>query len=146
VTLDTTLELRSADSSPYVRAVAQRRPLAPWIQRLLQVPSVAGRARLSLGSEDLWIRGLRLTAGGVEVAMTVHRGREGDWGALFARYGQLSFAMDFGAEERTVRLLGARRWYFEATGTDPGGAPGADRRAEREARGRGQRGAPRKER
>lgn len=146
VTLDATLELRSADSSPYVRAVAQRRPLAPWIQRLLQVPSVTGRARLSLGADDLWVRGLQLSAGGIEVAMTVHRSPAGDWGALFARYGQLSFGMDFGAAERTVRLLGARRWYLEVTGTDPGGAPAPDRRPDRKGRDRGPRGTPREKR
>jgi hypothetical protein len=117
VALDTRLELRSADSSPYVRLAAQRVPLAPWVQELLVVPDVRGRGRLILGDGALQLRDFAVSAGDTEVRLSWLRRNRADFGAMYVRYGLLSLGLGVdGAAARSVTVVGAKRWFESRTG------------------------------
>ena len=102
---------RMRDAKPFLTALASQRKALFWIDELLGVKDVEGRAVIvvdgeSLAARDVAINGRKLD---IEGDIAVH-GQERD-GLLFIEYGPFSTALEMAGAEREWKLFHARRWF-----------------------------------
>jgi len=109
--LDSTILLASADSEPFVRIAAQHKSLPGWVQGMLDVPDVRGSARVRLGEDSFNINPFYVAGGQLEVQLRWFRQSTYNKGALYARYGKLSMAVDIDPESTDVHVFDAKDWY-----------------------------------
>lgn len=109
--LDATVMMRSASSEPFVRIASQHKSLPGWVQGMLDVPDVKGSARVRLGDESIQINPFYVSGGQLEVQMRWFRQNTYNTGALYARYGKLSMAVDIDPNETDVHVLDAKDWF-----------------------------------
>ncbi|MBA2321788.1 MAG: hypothetical protein H0V89_11625, partial [Deltaproteobacteria bacterium] len=124
--LDTDISMTCTNSVPFVAIVARHKPLAGWVQKLLSIPDVQGSARLSLGLDSVYIRGLEIKGGQMEVLLDWLRKKKDNTATLFARFGVLSLGVGVDGTERTIQVFKAREWHAERTGQVPAILPIAD--------------------
>jgi hypothetical protein len=107
---------RMRDAKPFLTALASQRKVLFWIDELVRVEDVEGRAVIvvdghSLAARDVDISGRRLDIeGDIRVA-----GEERD-GLLLIEYGPLSTALEMAGHEREWKLVNARRWFEDRRG------------------------------
>ena len=113
---------RMRDAKPFLTALASQRKVLFWIDELLDVKDVEGRALVdvdgkTIAARDVDIRGRRLTIEG-DIAV---EGKSRD-GLLFIEYGPFSTGIELGGGESEWKLFRARRWY-EARRSERRGDP-----------------------
>jgi hypothetical protein len=104
---------RMRDAKPFLTALASQRKALFWIDELIGVKDVEGRATIgvdgqSLAAHDLSITGRRLDIEG-DIRVT---GKQRE-GLLFIEYGPFSTALEMNGHESEWKLFGARRWFEE---------------------------------
>jgi hypothetical protein len=104
---------RMRDTKPFLTALASQKKVLFWIDELLNVKDVEGRALIdidgkTIAARDIDIRGRKLTIEG-DVAV---EGKSRD-GLLFIELGPLSTGIELGGGEREWKLFRARRWFEE---------------------------------
>jgi hypothetical protein len=102
---------RMRDAKPFLTALASQRKALFWIDELLGVKDVEGRAVIvvdgqSLAARDVAISGRKLDIEG-DIQFT---GKRRD-GLLFIEYGPFSTALEMTGAEREWKLFHARRWF-----------------------------------
>ena len=111
---------RMRDAKPFLTALASQKKVLFWIDELLDVKDVEGRALVdidgkTIAARDLDIRGRKLTIEG-DIAV---EGKSRD-GLLFIEYGPFSTGIELAGGESEWKVFRARRW-FEARRSDRGG-------------------------
>jgi hypothetical protein len=109
--LQADVKLACTDSTPFVEVAASRKPLAGWVQNLLDVPHVTGKARVIFGRDSIDIPSLAIRGGNLEILLRWLRRKTATHATLFARYGSLSLGIGIDGNDREVHLTGARKWY-----------------------------------
>ncbi len=104
---------RMRDAKPFLTALASQRKALFWIDELIGVKDVEGRAVIvvegdSLAARDVAISGRKLDIEG-DIQFT---GKQRD-GLLFIEYGPFSTALEMAGAEREWKLFHARRWFEE---------------------------------
>ena len=102
---------RMRDAKPFLTALAAQRKALFWIDELIAVEDVTGRARVdvagqTLAAHDVVITGRRLEVQG-DIAFT---GKQRD-GLLFIEYGPFSTGLEMANGKTEWKLFHARRWF-----------------------------------
>jgi hypothetical protein len=108
---DATIRMSSANSEPFVRIAAQHKSLPGWVQGALGVPDVNGSARIQLGDDRIAVSPFYVSGGPLEVQMRYFRESQYQSGALYARYGKMSVAVNFDPADSEVHVLDAKQWF-----------------------------------
>jgi hypothetical protein len=119
VYFDAELRLRARDSAPFLLFLANRKVMPDWLSGALDVPDVSGGAHLLLTADSFEVRRCAMEGGKLELRASLARTHDRSRGAVFARFGKLSFGVAFDGAEQRVRVFGARDWYAAETGEGP---------------------------
>jgi hypothetical protein len=109
--LDARLTLRCANSEPFIRVLAQKKSLPGWVQNALDVPDVEGNTHLKLGTDTLTVNPFNVAGGQLELNARLFRKGTSNTGALYARYGKLTVAVDIDPGDTNVHVFDAKDWY-----------------------------------
>jgi hypothetical protein len=111
VYLDSRLTLFCANSEPFIKVVAQQKKLPGWVQNALHVPDVKGSANIKLGTDTLAVNPFNVEGGQLEVKARLFRRGTANTGAMYARYGKLTVAVDIDPGDTNVHVFDAKDWY-----------------------------------
>jgi hypothetical protein len=106
-----TAELR--DSRPILAVFAENSRIVEWIDGLIAVHDLRGRAEVDAGGEGVRIEGLRVTGDRAELAGRLEMDRSTRRGLLYARYRAFAVAVELDGERRDWKLVRPRRWFDE---------------------------------
>jgi hypothetical protein len=109
--LDTRITLACADSAPFVKIAAKQKSLPGWVQNALDVPDVRGSSRIKLAADSITVNPFYVSGGQLEVQLRWFRKNTANQGALFARYGQLSVAVDIDPKDTDIHVWDAKDWF-----------------------------------
>jgi hypothetical protein len=104
---------RMRDAKPFLTALASQRKALFWIDELIGVKDVEGRATIDVDGQSLAAREVAITGRRLDIEGDVRViGKERE-GLLFIEYGPFSTALEMNGHEREWKLFGARRWFEE---------------------------------
>ena len=107
---------RMRDAKPFLTALASQRKLLFWIDELIGVKDVEGRAVIDVDGHSLAARDVDITGRRLEIEGDVRIiGKERE-GLLFIEYGPFSTALEMAGQEREWKLFHARRWFEQRRG------------------------------
>ncbi|MFD2189553.1 hypothetical protein [Pistricoccus aurantiacus] len=112
--LNAGLALRMRDSGFPLRLLLEDVRQRKWLNRVLTVRNIQGRARLQLADKSLALRDARLTGQQLEILADLVRQGETLDGALYAGYAALGLGLEIDDGETRLHLIKPRRWYEQA--------------------------------
>lgn len=102
---------RMRDAKPLLTALASQRKLLFWIDELIDVEDVEGRAVIGVDGRSLAARDVAITGRRLEIEGDIQfTGKDRD-GLLFIEYGPFSTGLEIAGNAREWKMFGARRWF-----------------------------------
>jgi hypothetical protein len=104
---------RMRDAKPFLTALASQRKVLFWIDELIGVKDVEGRAVIDVDGQSLAARDLDITGRRLDIEGDIRvTGKQRD-GILYIEYGPFSTALEMAGLDREWKLFHARRWFEE---------------------------------
>jgi hypothetical protein len=104
---------RMRDAKPFLTALASQRKALFWIDELIGVKDVEGRAVIGVDGQSLSARDVAITGRRLAIEGDIRVSGKRREGLLFIEYGPFSTALEMTGQEREWKLFHARRWFEE---------------------------------
>ena len=104
---------RMRDAKPFLTALASQRKALFWIDELIGVKDVEGRAVIDVDGQALAAREVAITGRRLDIEGDIRIVGKQREGLLFIEYGPFSTALEMDGDEREWKLFHARRWFEE---------------------------------
>jgi hypothetical protein len=99
------------DAHPFLTALASQKKILFWIDDLISVRDLEGRATVEVDGQSLAARDVAITGNHLEIEGDIRLSGPSRDGLLFIEYGPFSTALEIDGAEREWKLFRARRWF-----------------------------------
>jgi hypothetical protein len=109
--IDASLYLDMQDTKPLVVMFDALKGVPDWLEGMMTIPDIHGRADLLGRGDQVLIQNLDVTGKSLHALADLALGKKSREGILYLRFHGISLGIDLKPEGKDLKLLGPRRWF-----------------------------------
>jgi len=128
--IEARLRLEMQDTRPIIRLYDAMKGVPQWIQRMLLIQDLQGRARLENRKGSLDVHGLEVTGHGLHALADLRFDQKGSDGLLYVRLHGFSLGIERNAAGREIKVFRPLAWFEQRLASRRGATQSGSSRAE----------------